>query len=538
MPEISSGLQKLIQDYQFWQKSLSLPPGAIVIQADEVASKLASFYERIRKVVDWKEQHLMRRVAIERILKRRLLLRIKEQRIAEPFVLELVRGGYFPSTPIEKEKIGVVQKVLDKYVFILDNLKKIDLKDKNQGEVYTDILGIAACEIEEILDPNFYLKQNALIRFAEGVMKERIKVGRRARELTQITEEEIKIQIYISLQQSLFKLDVPIISYNLIKRYYPFWSHPSSDQIKAFADRLGQVLEDIESQMNHPLANKFYKIMERFNTPYLLLDDILSEDPQALSFQDIQDPSILDRSVSRAYSSRLKTLRSRLGRAAFYSTLSIFLTNIFTLYVLEFPFAKYVMGNINPVAALVDVLGPTFLMLFLVSTVRTPSSENKKIVLAEVRKIVYQDVDKISYEVEIYPKGNFVFRLINNLIYAISFCACFGLILFALYKLNYPPLSYLLLIMFTSLIAFTGTKIRKRARELHVTEKKDSFFQVIIDLFSVPVITLGKWILARWKKINILGVAFNVLIDTPFLIFVQFLEQWRYFLKEKKENLR
>jgi len=88
MPEISSGLQKLIQDYQFWQKSLSLPPGAIVIQADEVASKLASFYERIRKVVDWKEQHLMRRVAIERILKRRLLLRIKEQRIAEPFVLE------------------------------------------------------------------------------------------------------------------------------------------------------------------------------------------------------------------------------------------------------------------------------------------------------------------------------------------------------------------------------------------------------------------------------------------------------------------
>lgn len=538
MPEISSGLQKLIQDYQFWQKSLSLPPGAIVIQADEVASKLASFYERIRKVVDWKEQHLMRRVAIERILKRRLLLRIKEQRIAEPFVLELVRGGYFPSTPIEKEKIGVVQKVLDKYVFILDNLKKIDLKDKNQGEVYTDILGIAACEIEEILDPNFYLKQNALIRFAEGVMKERIKVGRRARELTQITEEEIKIQIYISLQQSLFKLDVPIISYNLIKRYYPFWSHPSSDQIKAFADRLGQVLEDIESQMNHPLANKFYKIMERFNTPYLLLDDILSEDPQALSFQDIQDPSILDRSVSRAYSSRLKTLRSRLGRAAFYSTLSIFLTNIFTLYVLEFPFAKYVMGNINPVAALVDVLGPTFLMLFLVSTVRTPSSENKKIVLAEVRKIVYQDVDKISYEVEIYPKGNFVFRLINNLIYAISFCACFGLILFALYKLNYPPLSYLLLIMFTSLIAFTGTKIRKRARELHVTEKKDSFFQIIIDLFSVPVITLGKWILARWKKINILGVAFNVLIDTPFLIFVQFLEQWRYFLKEKKENLR
>jgi hypothetical protein len=92
--------------------------------------------------------------------------------------------------------------------------------------------------------------------------------------------------------------------------------------------------------------------------------------------------------------------------------------------------------------------------------------------------------------------------------------------------------------MFTSLIAFTGNKIRKSSRELHMNEKRDSFFQVIIDLFSVPVMSLGKWFLARWKKINILGVFFNVLIDTPFLIFVQFLEQWRYFLKEKKENLR
>jgi hypothetical protein len=538
MPKVSRGFQKLIKDYQFWQKSLSLSPGAIVIQTDEVASKLASFYESIRKVVDWKEQHLMRRVAIERILKRRLLLRTKGQQIAEPFVLELVRGGYFPSTPIEKQKIAVIQKALDKYIFILDHLKKIDLKDKNQGEVYTDILGIAACEIEEVLAPNFYLKQNALIRFAEGVMRGRIKVGSRARELTQITDEEIKIQIYISLQQSLFKLDEPIISYNLIKRYYPFWPHPTSEQIKAFTERLGQVLEDIETQFNHPLANKFYKIMERYNTPYLLLDDILSEDPQLFSSDKIKEPSDLNHYVSRAYAARLKTLRSRLRRAAFYSTLSIFLTNVFTLYVLEFPFAKYVMGNIHPLAAVIDVLAPTFLMLILVSTVKTPPAANKKIVLKEVQKIVYEGTEKVSYEVEVYRKGNFIFRLVNNLIYGISFAACFGLIVFALYKLNYPPLSYLLLIMFTSLIAFTGNKIRKSSRELHMNEKRDSFFQVIIDLFSVPVMSLGKWFLARWKKINILGVFFNVLIDTPFLIFAQFLEQWRYFLKEKKENLR
>ena len=537
MKEISPAIRKLIEDYQFWQKSLSPDPEAINIKVDEVASKVASFYERIRKIVDWKEQHLMRRVAIERILKRRLLLRTKEQQIAESFVFELVRGGYFPKTPIKKTKISIIQNVLDKYIFILDNLKKIDIKDKNRGELYTGILGIAACEIEETLDPNFYLKQNALLNFVETIMRARMKIGERAQKLTEITEEEVNTQIYVAAQQALFKLDLPIISYNLIKRRYPFWSNASQDQIQEFAQNVCIILKDIEKILDHPLADKFYKICERYDTSYLLLDDIISENPHEIT-AEISDPSVLDKLVAKVYSLRFKTLRSRLGRAAFYSTLSIFLTNIFTLYVLEFPFAKYVMGNINPLAAIIDVLGPTSLMLILIATVRMPPKENRRLVIEEVRKIVYEDQPEESYEVEIYPKGSIIFRLINNLLYAISFCVCFGLILFALYKLHYPPLSYALLIMFTSLIAFTGTKIRKRSRELHVTDKKESFFQVIIDLFSLPIIRLGKWLLARWKKINILGVAFNVLIDTPFLLFVEFLEQWRYFLKEKKEDIR
>ncbi len=385
MSEISPAIQKLIKDYQFWQESLSPDPEAINIEVDEVASKVASFYERIRKIVDWKEQHLMRRVAIERILKRRLLLRTKEQQIAESFVFELARGGYFSITPIEKIKVGVIQNVLDKYIFILDNLKKIDIKDKNRGELYTGILGIAACEIEETLDPNFYLKQNALLNFVETIMRARMKIGERAQKLTEITEEEVNTQIYVAAQQALFKLDLPIISYNLIKRRYPFWSNASQDQIQEFAQNVCIILKDIEKILDHPLADKFYKICERYDTSYLLLDDIISENPHEIT-AEISDPSVLDKLVAKVYSLRFKTLRSRLGRAAFYSTLSIFLTNIFTLYVLEFPFAKYVMGNINPLAAIIDVLGPTSLMLILIATVRMPPKENRRLVIEEVRK--------------------------------------------------------------------------------------------------------------------------------------------------------
>jgi len=39
------------------------------IHIDEIASRIAKFYEMIRKVIDWKEDSVLRRSAIERALK-------------------------------------------------------------------------------------------------------------------------------------------------------------------------------------------------------------------------------------------------------------------------------------------------------------------------------------------------------------------------------------------------------------------------------------------------------------------------------------
>ena len=43
-------------------------PVIAALEVDEVASKIAKAYEKVREVVDWKEENLLRRAAIERIL--------------------------------------------------------------------------------------------------------------------------------------------------------------------------------------------------------------------------------------------------------------------------------------------------------------------------------------------------------------------------------------------------------------------------------------------------------------------------------------
>ena len=73
MAQLSEATQRLIAKYNLWQQSQKPKEGVSTIHVDEVASKVAAFYEQIRTIVDWKEEHLMRRSAIIRKLKRRFL---------------------------------------------------------------------------------------------------------------------------------------------------------------------------------------------------------------------------------------------------------------------------------------------------------------------------------------------------------------------------------------------------------------------------------------------------------------------------------
>ena len=73
--------------------------------------------------------------------------------------------------------------------------------------------------------------------------------------------------------------------------------------------------------------------------------------------------------------------------------------------------------------------------------------------------------------------------------------------------------------------------------QLEILERKESIFMILIDLFSLPIILVGKWLSAQWVRYNVIVVLINFLIEMPFQSFVEFLEQWRAFLKEKKEEI-
>ncbi|MBM3251065.1 MAG: hypothetical protein FJZ07_02425 [Candidatus Nealsonbacteria bacterium] len=535
MAQLSQPTQKLISRYQQWHQSLQPRGGVSTIHVDEVASKVAAFYEKIRTIVDWKEEHLMRRSAIMRKLKRRFVnLEFNDLSIAEPLVLELIRGGHFPNDRIEESKITEVKDTIDKYGFIFKNSPPAK-SGREKLQFYNWLLEIAACEIEEILSPP--RKENALINYMFDLMKERITLNEGIIASEQIGEQEKNIQIYIAVQQALFKLDRPIISYNLIKYQYPQWNVAKSEEFSKISKNIYEIWETVENHLNHPLGKKFYVVCEKYDTPYLILGDILSEENPKEIFGKISQPEIMEGLVKKFYGKRLSTIKSRIMRAGFYSTLSILLANSLSLVLLEIPLAKLITGEFMPITIAVDILGPTLLMILLTMTIKKPSKNNLELVTMETIKIIYERKKIDSYEIKIPKKRGVIIRSIIALIYFLGAIISFGFIYWIFKLAKFPPTSVVINIIFVSLITFAGLAIRKKGEELNVEEKKTKLSGFLFDILSLPVASVGRWFSNKWKKYNAIAAFFNALIDMPFLVFVEFLEQWRFFLKEKKEEI-
>lgn len=539
--------QEIVNLVQAYKKSHELEQrlgGGATIHVDEIASRVAAFYEKIRQVVDWKEEHYIRRGSIERILKRSLiselsgihiLPNLKPEEIAEPLVLELVRGGHFPNDLIPQERIEKVRQILVKYYYLLEHNplhQTITSHIKRKINFYNWILELAACEIEEALDPS--IKENSLIVVMTNLMNERIQI----KPANKITSQEKLIQTYIAVHRALFQLDASIISYHLLCFYYPAWRHLTQEQLEDFNKNIFEVWERLERDLAHPLGGDFYKICEKYDTIYLVLGDVLnhfSKEPETIT-KKVSSPQLLEVQAREAYKKRLSTLKSRLFRMAVYSTLSIFIAGAFTLFVVEFPLAKLIYGHWGFLAMIVDLLEPSFFMFFLVALVKLPPASNLDRVITEIIKVVYQQESKDVYEVVVEKKKSHFFKFITFLLYVWATIISISITAWFFYLARIPVTSIILDTFNMAMIVFAALVVRQRARELTV-EEKVSVWEFFLDIISVPLGQLGQWLSAKWREYNIVSVFFTALVDMPISNFISFIENWSSFLKERKSRI-
>ena len=92
---LSEPVRELVAKIGSAEEAHRAAPRGEMLEVSTIVGKAASFYEKLRYLIDYREEHTIRRAALERILKRRVFIELKAES-GLVLLQELVDGKYIP----------------------------------------------------------------------------------------------------------------------------------------------------------------------------------------------------------------------------------------------------------------------------------------------------------------------------------------------------------------------------------------------------------------------------------------------------------
>ncbi|MFA6896744.1 MAG: hypothetical protein WCQ96_00440 [Patescibacteria group bacterium] len=501
------------------------------VSVHQVSGKIAFFYEKLRNSVDYKEEHLLRKNAIKRILKRRVMTEKNEASVAKSLVYELVRARYLPNKKIPVKRIDNIGSIIEKYTFLLNNIpSKRESKETKDEALFDWIIGIASCEIEEELVPHG--KENAVVNFAREVMEEKIKV----QEGIKIKPELAKELVYVAVLKNLNKADADMVRYRLFIMRHPEWIFaPSENTISKMALAMDEVVSSINRIINHRHAEDFTKAVKKNRAYLTILQEVMFKNSQEISRIFSHHYRIED-AIKETCAKEYRDARTKLSRAAKRSIVYIFITKVALALVIELPFDKYIVGHINYFALGINIIFPPVLMALAVMRINVPSKKNTELIVSGIKDMLYGDYGKPTI-IKRAVSPNLFFKTAFRFLYLLVFAISFGGIILMLKRLGFNFISTGLFLFFLSVVSYFAIRIRQNAGELLVVQQKEGTVGFITDLFFMPILQMGKWLSAEMSNINVFVYILDFIIEAPFKTFVDIFEEWIYYLKEEKDKI-
>ena len=507
------------------------------INVSVLISKMSFYYEKIRNMVDYKEEYLLRKNAVERILRRQIVIEsvIKQlnlDEIAKHLLTELIRAGYLPNNNVPIAKITEISQVIEKYIVLRHSCHQaasVDFQTKN--ELSRWMIALAASEIEERLGDSEI--DGTVVKNMYGILKDGVELPDDSPYLS-----DLQLQIYIGIHRSFLKYDRDMLSYIIFKYYVSGWKTAG----RAEADRIGRQLlalkTAIDRQIDHPLSRQLSRLISRYTIFFRVLTEIIQDNPVSSYLAFKQEAKSFAKLVKEKCEENYKRAKKKLWRSALRSIIYIFITKSVFAVLLEVPTVAFFGGEINNFALAVNVSFPALLLYLIVLFSKQPGEENTKKIIEGIEEIVFTE-KKRSDKFRLYtPAQRSVFiNTFFGLFYAVTFLFSFGAVIWALNKINFNWVSIVIFLFFLTLVSFFASRIRRGIKEVFVVEPKENILSFLSDFFYTPIILAGKWISEKFSRVNVFVFILDFIIEAPFKIFVEVAEEWSRYVKERKDGI-
>lgn len=500
------------------------------IEVHDTISNVAWAYEKLRQAIDYQDEHLLRKNAIERMLKRRLVAGATADTVAEPLILELIRGRYLPNKTLPVTLIAEAAEVINRAIHLWTQLPHMDRDEYNK--LFHWYVGLLAVELNELLAPPEH--NEALLQLMYKATHRDITFDE-----SHLSEAEKNTQLYIAIHRTLLKSDSAIISFHLFRRRFPQWSTADADMIAAVGHELPAVKADIDAQLLHPAGELLQRLMKKFTIIFLVFDDIARQYGADAALKMTYSETLVE-DIKNAYAQRRKNIIGKIARSLIRSIIYIFITKMLLLVLIEVPVEKilYAHAATNYLPLIINVSFPPLLLALLGLSIRPAGKKNEIGVIEKVEALVYRGDDRNALVKPRKPiTRSAFFSTVFRLLYGLVFIIVFAGIISALSLIDFTPISTFIFILFLTIVSFFGIRVRMLSRELVVVDQRESILTVIFDFVTLPILQVGRWISLRVPRINVLIFVLDVIIEAPFKAFLEATEGFFGFLREKREEI-
>ena len=508
------------------------------IKVSELISKMAFYYEKIRNAVDYEEEHLLRKNAIERMLKRQILIEgamtikeLKSEEISKNLLVELIRAGYLPNNKIPENKIKEVGTIIEKYLKLRKNIVETHKNKKNLGDIVGWIIAIAASEIEE----NIGRKKITLaeVDYLFKILNEKVKLP----ENSSFAKDK-EIQIYIGIYRNLLKFDKEMLGHILLKYYVNDWPKASNERIEEVARNIYKIKEAIEKQNSHLLTGQMNRIIKRYTIFFTILTDVMEEDPVGV-YECIQkNLKAFTARIKKACEKKYSQAKTKLWRSAVRSIVYIFITKSIFAVLIEVPATRWFGEEINTLSLMINISFPAILLFLIILFTKLPDEENTGKITEGINELVFKEKEhKDAFMLRKPAKRGPILSSVFGLIFAITFFVSFGAVIWGLDKIGFSLVSIVIFLFFLAFVSFFSIRIRKNAHELRLAEPRENILGFLSDVFYIPIVSAGKWMSEKFDKINVFVFILDFIIEAPFKIFVEIAEEWTKYVKERKDEI-
>jgi len=500
------------------------------ITVSKTSQAAGAVYEKVRKAVEYEEEHLVRRSAIRRILVRRIDA-IDEEGMtrAEALLREMVWAKYLPNKKVPVEMIETIDEIIAKYDNLFTEIEGTE-KAKHNREWIFDVM---ATEIEYTLDSPRV--DEALANFMFHKVKDNL-----VWQAEEVEESQRNMLVYTAIYRALLKSNTATLRYRVFTLYFPNWPNATKKEIKEVASRVAVVIDAVEEQITHPYADQLFRLMRRNAFVFLTIRDIIQESGGE-SESIFKDDDKLKRAVRKAAEKRYASYKIKRTRTVGRAVLFLLITKMVLAIAIEVPYEQFVIGEISKLPLAINILfHPLFLATIGVS-INIPAKKNTDRLIELIKDIVREEESENKLGLVFKVKRPWTQGILGKFfttIYILTYVLSYGIIAWILLRfIHFNIVSTTLFLFFFSLVAYFGIRIRQSLRELLVIERQGGFISTTIDFFLLPIVRVGRWMSMRAPKVNIFVFFLDFIVEAPFKLVVNLIEGWISFMREQKEEI-